>query len=249
MSNDSQLLEESPITAIQTSLILMKLEMIKPSMENVPSTNSEKAFTCIEENTRMELPFLDNSNNESIQNLTNIEENIISGSTFTFSTKQTKEMSMKLMISCDTITTQAATPYSSSMSASTLVPSRDILQISAAPLSSIGSTPKSEILTFTTDYNNRSPDTCSVLVDVVDQHDPLSTFNRDLQLSIEESFDLPQRSISSIRNDFANRARQSRQTWKFGKCLCCTAPIDDEVSMFYFFQDLIDCIIGASTYF
>ncbi|KAI4478571.1 hypothetical protein M0804_011894 [Polistes exclamans] len=237
MSNDSQLLE------IQTSLILMKLEMIKPSMENVPSTNSEKAFTCIEENTRMELPFLDNSNNESIQNLTNIEENIISGSTFTFSTKQTKEMSMKLMISCDTITTQAATPYSSSMSASTLVPSRDILQISA------GSTPKSEILTFTTDYNNRSPDTCSVLVDVVDQHDPLSTFNRDLQLSIEESFDLPQRSISSIRSDFANRARHSRQTWKFGKCLCCTAPIDDEVSMFYFFQDLIDCIIGASTYF
>ncbi|XP_015177760.1 PREDICTED: uncharacterized protein LOC107067081 [Polistes dominula] len=213
MSNDSQLVEQSSITAMQTSLILMKLEMIKPSMENAPSTNSEKAFPCIEENTRMELP------------------------------------SMKFTISCDTITTQAATPYSSSMSTSTLVPSRDILQISAAPLSSIGSIPKSEILTFTTDYNNRSPDACSVLVDVVDQHDPSSTFNRDVQLSIEESFDLPQRSISSVRNDFANRTRQSRQTWRFGKCLCCTAPIDDEVSMFYFFQDLINCIIGASTYF
>ncbi|KAI4498277.1 hypothetical protein M0802_006763 [Mischocyttarus mexicanus] len=145
-------------------------------------------------------------------------------------------MSMKLTISCDTTTTQAGTPYSSSMSTSALMPSRDILQISATPLSSIGSIPKNEILTFTTDYNNRSPDTRSILVDVVDQHDPSLTFNRDLQLSIEESFDLPQRSISSsIRNDYANRARQSGETWRFGKCLCCTAPIDDEVSMFYIF--------------
>lgn len=81
-------------------------------------------------------------------------------------------MSMKLTISCDATTTQAATPYSSSMSTMASVSTKDNLQISTTPLSSIGSISKSEILTITTDYNNRSPDVRSILVDVVDQHDP-----------------------------------------------------------------------------
>lgn len=84
-------------------------------------------------------------------------------------------MSMKLTINCDsTTTTQAPTPYSSSMSTVSSVPKKDILQISSTSLSSIGSIPKSEILTITTDYNNRSPDVHSILVDVIDQHGPSS---------------------------------------------------------------------------
>lgn len=80
-------------------------------------------------------------------------------------------MSMKLAINRDAkTTTQAPTPYSSSMSTVSSVPKKDILQISSTSLSSVGSIPKSEILTITTDYNNRSPDVHSVLVDVIDQH-------------------------------------------------------------------------------
>ncbi|XP_035743333.1 uncharacterized protein LOC118451167 isoform X1 [Vespa mandarinia] len=227
--NDSQLNEQSSIATIQKPLIFMKLEMIKPSMEGASSINPEKDFSYIEEDTMTELPFLDITNNESIQNVTNIEEKIINSSKFTFSAKQTKEMSMKLTISCDATTTQAAIPYSSSVSTmASMVPTKDILQISTTPLSSIGSIPKSEILTITTDYNNRSPDVHSILVDVIDQHDPTSIFNRDLQLSIGEAFDLPRRSISSVRNNFVNRIRQSRRIWRLRKYLCCIATTDEE---------------------
>ncbi|XP_046825636.1 uncharacterized protein LOC124427131 isoform X2 [Vespa crabro] len=248
--NDSQLKEQSSIATTPKSLIFMKLEMIKPSMEGASSMNPEKDFSYIEEDTMTELPFLDITNNESIQNVTNIEEKIINGSKFTFSAKQTKEMSMKLTISCDATTTQAAIPYSSSVSTMpSIVPTKDILQISTTPLSSIGSIPKSEILTITTDYNNRSPDVHSILVDVVDQHDPTSIFNRDLQLSIEEAFDLPRRSISSVRNNFVNRVRQSRRIWRLRKYLCCIATTDEEVAMFYLSHVLIDFLVVASSYF
>lgn len=71
----------------------MKLEMIKPSSEDASSTNSEKIFSYIEEDKMTELPFLDNSNDKSILNVTtDIEEKIINGSKFTFSANQTKEV-------------------------------------------------------------------------------------------------------------------------------------------------------------
>lgn len=50
--------------------------------------------------------------------------------------------------------------------------------------------------------------------------------NRVPELSIEETFHLAQPRISSVR-------RQSRRTWNFRKCLCCTLPIDEEVVTFY----------------
>ncbi|KAK2586623.1 hypothetical protein KPH14_011495 [Odynerus spinipes] len=148
--------------------------MVEPNMEGTSSKCTEQSFTCIEENTKMELPVLACSKSESMNDITGIEEKIITSSKFASPTNQTKEMSMKLTISCDA-TTQATSPYASPTSSKTSVHSaRDPSRIFVTPLSSNESVPKSEIVTYSTNYNDRSPDARSMLVDVTDRYDPPS---------------------------------------------------------------------------